>query len=166
MASHTDNELRFSFRREVRQFQERDYVVQPVGYGQGYMDGTKTAKDHPEWPLSDLQDAVTQIDNILIADLVTGLDSLYADPKNAPICIGRAIGLMQVAKLFGLKSDVVENARTNNQDCQPKREQPTIDKETGAKIAARPDPFAQFGGISNDNAICKEAYPDLYQPHR
>jgi len=43
---------------------------------------------------------------------------------------------------------------------------PTIDKQTCAKIAAQPDPFAQFGGISNDNAICKEAYPDLYQPHR
>jgi hypothetical protein len=42
--------------------------------------------------------------------------------------------------------------------------QPTLDKQTCAKIATQPDPFAQFGGISSDNAICKEAYPDLYPP--
>jgi hypothetical protein len=41
--------------------------------------------------------------------------------------------------------------------------QTTISKETCAKIAAQPDPFAQFGGTSTDNAICREAYPDLYK---
>lgn len=40
--------------------------------------------------------------------------------------------------------------------------QPTLDKAACAKIAAQPDPFAQFGGTSTDNAICRKAYPDLY----
>lgn len=43
-----------------------------------------------------------------------------------------------------------------------KPKQPTINKQTCAKIAARPDPFAQVGGTSDGNAICREAYPELY----
>jgi hypothetical protein len=101
--------------------------------------------------------------------LGTNFDAQFigtANPKK-PMSLFEVLEQLEIASVGALRDYKPYNSSNPFGPTTPNptsSKQPTLDKQTCAKIAAQPDPFAQFGGISTDNAICKEAYPDLY-PH-